>query len=209
MHHRGILFGFNDFRNLIILCQKGFKETLATNFIMEFIVAVSQNGVIGDSERNTMLWNIPEDLSRFAKITRGQVVIMGHNTFQSLPNGKLKNRINIVLTRSPPPPPQSCEEKEDKDDLFFVDISRLWNLLIRFVDKKVFVIGGGSIYKLLYPFCSTVYYTLVDLEPVGDVMFPYSREWLRNNSESVDEGDWMISGSSGIQYKYITYNIKQ
>lgn len=176
---------------------------------MEFIVAVSQNGVIGDSERNTMLWNIPEDLSRFAKITRGQVVIMGHNTFQSLPNGKLKNRINIVLTRSPPPPPQSCEEKEDKDDLFFVDISRLWNLLIRFVDKKVFVIGGGSIYKLLYPFCSTVYYTLVDLEPVGDVMFPYSREWLRNNSESVDEGDWMISGSSGIQYKYITYNIKQ
>lgn len=168
---------------------------------MEFIVAVSQNGLIGDTDSNTMLWNIPEDLSRFYRMTLGKVVIMGHNTYKSLPNGKLKNRINIVLTRSPT---HSCDE----ENLFFVDISRLWNILIRFVDKKVVVIGGESIYKLLYPFCHTIHYTLVDLEPVGNVHFPYSRELLKSSSESVCEEDWAIS-ISGIKYKYITYNIKQ
>jgi dihydrofolate reductase len=174
------------------------------------IVAVSQNGLIGDTEHNSLLWNIPEDLSRFSKMTSGHIVIMGHKTFWSLPNGKLKNRINIVLTRTPPvlqiPIPE--ENKNIEDDLFFVDISRLWTLLNRFVYKKVFVIGGGSIYKLLYPFCSRVHYTLVDLEPSGDVMFPFSREWLKRKSNNgVEEGEWNIS-ISGARYKYITYNIK-
>jgi dihydrofolate reductase len=171
---------------------------------MEMIVAVSQNGLIGDTEQNTLLWNIPEDLSRFSKMTRGHVVIMGHKTFWSLPNGKLKNRINVVLTRTPP---VLQIPEYTNDDLFFVDISRLWTLLNRFTNKKVFVIGGASIYNLLYPFCYSVHYTLVDLEPYGDVMFPFSREWLKQKSNEVEEGEWNIS-ISGTRYKYITFNIK-
>ncbi len=183
--------------------KKYLKTLYHTKFIteMEMIVAVSQNGLIGDTEHNTLLWNIPEDLARFSKMTRGHVVVMGHKTFWSLPNGKLKNRINVVLTRTPP----ICQIPEDNmDDLFFVDISRLWTLLNRFIDKKVFVIGGSSIYKLLYPFCSVVHYTLVDLEPSGDVMFPFARELLNQTSNEVEEGEWLLS-TSGIKYKYITY----
>jgi dihydrofolate reductase len=171
---------------------------------MEIIVAVAKNRVIGDTINNTLLWDLPEDLSRFAKMTRGHVVIMGHNTFRSLPNGPLKNRVNIVLTRSP----HICEAIQN---LFFVDISKLWGLIQQFIDKRIFVIGGSTIYRLLYPFCSKVHYTCVDLEPLGDVMFPFSQELLKHNSESVDgdamHDEWMMS-RSGVRYKYITYNIK-
>lgn len=171
------------------------------------IVAVAQNGAIGDTTTNQLLWNIPEDLARFSKMTRGQVVIMGNRTFQSLPNGPLKNRINIVLTKTPPVCQIPAEEIKN-NTLFFVDMSRMWTLLPNFLDKRLYVIGGSNIYKLFYPFCSTVHYTLVDLEPEGDVTFPFSRQLLTHKSESVIEPeDWSLS-SSGIRYKYITYNIK-
>lgn len=175
---------------------------------MEMIVAVAKNDVIGDTETNQMLWHIPEDLSRFYRMTKGHVVIMGHNTYQSLPNGPLKHRINIVLTRDPP----VCQIPEESNNhLFFVNLSKIWEVLVRFVDKKIFVIGGSSIYNLLFPFCKVVHYTLVDLEPVGDVVFPFSREFLRNaSSGNVEESDtWTTStkASSLINYKYITYNI--
>lgn len=178
---------------------------------MEIIVAVAQNGVIGDTTQNTLLWDLPEDLSRFAKMTRGHVVIMGNNTFRSLPNGPLKNRVNIVLTKSPPIC-QIPDGGEGTQNLFFVDISKLWGLIQKFIDKRIFVIGGSTIYRLLYPFCSKVHYTLVDLEPLGDVMFPFSREFLRHNSEGVEcekqeHSEWTVS-RTGIRFKYITYNIK-
>lgn len=167
------------------------------------IVAVAQNGVIGDSTENKLLWHIPEDLYRFSKMTRGHIVIMGHNTFRSLPNGKLKNRINVVLTKTSP-----TSEAQEEEGLFFTDIQNMWTILNQFAEKKVFVIGGSSIYQLLQSFCKVVHYTLVDLKPCGDVMFPFSREWLkRKSNDGVDEGEWNES-SSGIKYKYITYNLK-
>jgi dihydrofolate reductase len=181
---------------------------------MEMVVAVAKNGVIGDTATNKMLWHIPEDLSRFYRMTKGNVVIMGHNTFRSLPNGPLKNRINIVLTRDPPVCliPEEAEEEPLKEALFFVNMAKLWDVLIRFIDKNVYVIGGSTIYKLLYPFCRVVHYTLVDLEPVGDVIFPFSREFLYNSSrEDVAEEDWQTSSKASIpiNYKYITYNINK
>lgn len=168
---------------------------------MEIIVAVSQNGVIGDTDSNQLLWNIPEDLSTFYKLTKNNVVVMGHNTYKSLPNGKLKNRINIVLSRN-----SANIKAQEEEDLFFIDFSHIWELLNHYVDKKIFIIGGSSIYRLFFPFCSVIYYTLVDLESVGNVTFPFSREYIKNKSE-VSEGEWKIS-ISGIQYKYITYRIK-
>jgi dihydrofolate reductase len=166
---------------------------------MEMIVAVANNGVIGDTETNKLLWNIPEDLSRFYRLTKNNVVIMGNKTYRSLPNGKLKNRINIVLTRSP-------TVFNEEDDLFFVEFSQLQDLINRFVDKKVFVIGGSSVYHLFFPLCTVIHYTLVNIEPAGNVEFPFSRDYIAQKSNIV-ENEWNIS-ISGLQYKYITYYIK-
>lgn len=62
---------------------------------MKAIVCVDENWGIG--KNNNLLFNLPEDMKRFREETSGKVVIMGYNTFKSLPNGSLKNRVNIVL----------------------------------------------------------------------------------------------------------------
>jgi len=62
----------------------------------ELIVACTKDGIIGYN--NKIPWHIPEDLKYFRNTTLNSIVIMGRKTFESLPNGYLKNRINIVIT---------------------------------------------------------------------------------------------------------------
>ena len=66
---------------------------------MNIIVAVDKNWGIG--YENKLLTSIPEDMKFFRETTTGKVVVMGRKTLESFPNGlPLKNRTNIVLTRS-------------------------------------------------------------------------------------------------------------
>ena len=63
------------------------------------LVATSPEGVIGKD--NTIPWYYSEDLKRFKRLTIGKNVIMGRNTYFSLPVKKLPNRKNIVITSNP------------------------------------------------------------------------------------------------------------
>lgn len=123
---------------------------------MNLIVAMNEYNVIGDGSK--LLWHIPEDLKRFKDLTMGQIVIMGRKTFESLPfkNG-LPSRINIVLTRTP-------EKFSNIDNaLYFVTEQGLDDMLKRYEyqGKRVFVIGGGEIYRKLLPRCNMAYITVV------------------------------------------------
>ena len=65
------------------------------------IVAICENNGIGYN--NSLPWNIKEDLKIFSKLTRGNnnnAIIMGRNTFESLPNNFLPKRDNLVLSES-------------------------------------------------------------------------------------------------------------
>lgn len=180
------------------------------NVDMEMVVAVSKNGVIGDSQNNGLLWNLPEDLAHFYRLTNGHVVIMGHKTFQSLPHGKLKNRINVVLTKHPPTTsitPVSLTEPND-NDYYLVDLATMWDVLSRHADKKVFVIGGAAIYQLLFPFCSKIHFTLVNIVAEGDVRFPFSLDELAIASCYIEEKEMATSASlHRIPYQFLTYHL--
>jgi dihydrofolate reductase len=64
------------------------------------LVAVSPEGIIGKD--NSIPWHYPEDLKRFKKLTLGKTVIMGRNTWESIPEKQrpLPDRRNIVITRT-------------------------------------------------------------------------------------------------------------
>lgn len=67
---------------------------------MKLIIACDLNGGIG--YENRLPWsNIQGDLPRFKRLTDGHPVIMGRNTWDSLPKKPLPNRINIVVTTRP------------------------------------------------------------------------------------------------------------
>ena len=63
---------------------------------MDMVVAANNNGIIGKNKR--LLWEIPEDMKNFRRLTMHNIVVMGRKTYESLPFGPLKMRINIVIT---------------------------------------------------------------------------------------------------------------
>ena len=140
--------------------------------ILSIIVAVGENNEIG--YRNNLLWRLPADLKRFRELTTGHAVVMGRKTFESLPNGPLPNRTNIVISRNPSFMHANC--------LIF---SSLNEALIKLsVEKEVYIIGGSQLYRQSLPFVDKLYLTRVHAEfPEADVFFPeiIRKHWNQMN----------------------------
>ena len=129
---------------------------------MNLIVAVSNDWGIG--YKNDLLFRIREDLQRFRALTINKVVVMGHNTFKSLPGGKpLPGRTNIVLSKKIAKIP---------DTMTCNSISALETELKKYDLQDVFDIGGEKIYTQLLNYCRTAYITKVDANPNADAFMP-------------------------------------
>ena len=81
---------------------------------LSIIVAVADDLAIGKD--NGLLCHIPGDLKRFKELTTGHTVIMGRKTLESLPNGPLPNRRNIVITHRPETLPEGCVSASSLDE---------------------------------------------------------------------------------------------
>lgn len=123
------------------------------------VVAHDKNRLIGGE--NKLLWDLPEDLKHFKKLTLNSTVIMGRKTFESI--GKpLPKRLNVILTKDINFKPNGCLVYNNIDDIIG-DFNE---------DPNVFVIGGGEIYKQFFPYIQRIYTSLVDGEYSGDTYFP-------------------------------------
>ncbi len=150
------------------------------------IVAITKNRAIG--KNNDLLWYISEDLKRFKRITTGHTIIMGRNTFKSLPKGPLPNRKNIVITDNP----EDCSLPEmypERDCMMVDSIEKAMDGCNP--EEENFVIGGGSIYEQFLPYAKRLYLTLVHEDVAdADIFFPeYNPEtWIEVEREDhVDE----------------------
>jgi dihydrofolate reductase len=140
--------------------------------IISIIVALGENNEIGF--RNGLPWRLPADLKHFKKLTTGHPVVMGRKTFESLPNGPLPNRENIVLSRNP-----------DFIGKGYPVFSSLEKALIKLSpESEVFIIGGSQIYRQALPFANKLFLTRVHaFFPEADTFFPEidSSLWLKRN----------------------------
>jgi dihydrofolate reductase len=112
----------------------------------------------GISKNGTIPWNIPEDLVFFKETTQNSIVLMGRNTYFSLPekNRPLKNRLNVVFTREPDT--YKDIEVQNKNVLF---VNNFENFDLQFENKKIFIIGGSQIYNMFYSKCSVIWLTKI------------------------------------------------
>ena len=159
---------------------------------MKLIVAVDRNWAIGN--KGGLLVSIPEDMKFFRETTTGNIVVMGKNTLISFPGSKpLKNRENIVIAL----------EKDYKVEGATVvySIEEALEAVKNFDTDNVYVIGGGSIYKQMLPYCDTAYVTYMDYAYEADTYFPNldeDEEWrLVEESEEQTYFD--------IEYYFRTY----
>jgi dihydrofolate reductase len=124
------------------------------------IVALAENNAIG--LKNDLLWHISEDLKRFKKITTGHTIIMGKNTFESLPKGALPNRRNIVISDIINDCKEGCVVVNSIEEA--IELCE--------PSEENFIIGGGSIYKQFLSITDKLYLTKVHGNYKADVFFP-------------------------------------
>lgn len=129
---------------------------------MRAIVCVDKKWGIGKD--GGLLFKLPLDMARFKKLTTGGIVIMGYNTFLSLPKQKpLPNRRNIILYEGDLTV-EGAEVVHSKEELF--------KLIPYDTLKDAWLIGGATVYKNFLDECQYAYVTKVRANGKADVFFP-------------------------------------
>lgn len=159
---------------------------------MELIVAVYDDWGIGCC--GTQPIALSADRKFFRETTRGCMVIAGRRTIGDFPGGKpLPGRVNVALTRSGAEIPgfTVCASTEEA-----VELAK--------TAERAMVIGGGSIYRQMLPYCDTAYITKVHTTVDCDTYFPNLDEdeawYLAQTLQSGEE--------NGIAYEMLLYKRK-
>ncbi len=170
--------------------------------MLSIIACISKdNRAIG--YQNRLLYHLPSDMVRFRELTTGHTIIMGRKTFDSLPNGALPHRRNIVVSKS----------------LKEIDGGEVYPTLEEALraaqgdslsapkedegiasPEEIFIIGGESIYRQALPAARKLYLTIVDKEPEqADTFFPVidSSAWEVTEKEMRNE--------NGLSFSFLTY----
>ena len=151
------------------------------------IAAIGKNNELGKD--NDLIWHLKEDMQFFRENTIGKPIIMGLNTFYSLPH-LLKDRQHIILTH----------REIDEDNIFvFHDIYKLLSF-IEYYKDEVMVIGGASIYSQFIEYANKMLLTEIDQEDKdADVFFPCfnEEEWNKTILKEVNENN--------INYNHVKY----
>ena len=162
---------------------------------MNAIAAVDANWAIGN--KNRLLTSIPADMKFFREKTMGHVVVTGRKNLEIFPNGlPLNNRVNIVLTAN--------RSYKVKDAIIVHTKEDLLEELKKYDSNELYVIGGGSIYEMLIPYCDTAYITKIDHAYAADTYFP--------NLDQMD--DWEMTEVSeeqtcfDLEYVFAKYERK-
>ena len=154
--------------------------------MISLIAAIGKNNELGKD--NDLLWHIKDDLENFKNLTMGKYIVMGANTYYSLPK-KLKGRKYIVLSKKIKVIEQGMVFSSFEDLLDFIKLQK----------EEVMIIGGGSIYSLFMPFCDKIYLTEIEDSKEADVYFPKfdKRKFQRKVLKEKECGN--------LKYKFVVY----
>lgn len=169
--------------------------------MITMIFARAKDNTIG--HENGIPWRCPSDLLRFKNLTKGQILVMGRKTWESLPGKKLPGRTKFVLTRDRDYRVDHPEVRVYTDARDILHLSEHLNL---------FVIGGAEIYDLFLPFTDYIYESLINCEPDGDTKWaahlnePFSEIFakIHNDPQIViqddkDEHSYVVNHYSRVQ----------
>lgn len=133
--------------------------------MVNIIAAVARNRAIGF--QNKLIYWLPNDLKRFKALTTGHTIIMGRNTFLSLPKGALPNRRNVVLSRTQTEFP-GCDTYSSLEEA-------LNNCT---PNEDIYIIGGAAVYQQALAIADRLCLTEIDDIPEqADAFFPDYSEW--------------------------------
>ena len=156
--------------------------------MITIIAAVAKNRAIG--YKNKLLYWLPNDLKRFKALTTGHTILMGRNTFESLPKGALPNRRNVVLSRTTKELP-GCEVFPTLEEA----------LLSCRSDEDIYIIGGARVYEQAIKFADRLCLTeIADTPREADAFFPDYSDWKVETKEAHPKDE-----KHAFEYAFVDY----
>lgn len=145
--------------------------------MISIIAVIGQNRELGCNNR--LLWDLPQDMQRFRRLTLGHPVIMGRLTYESIGRA-LPDRTNIVITSNPKYEADDCLLAQSLDQA--IALAEDYNITGR---DEIFIIGGAKIYEQALGRADKLYLTLVSDAPPADVFFPPYPEFKHLTKEEI------------------------
>lgn len=166
--------------------------------MIKMIYASDKNGVIGKD--NSLPWHLPSDMKRFKALTLGDYVVMGRNTYESLPERfrPLPGRMNVVLSRS--------TVIDHKDVITLTNLAELSRLQLLAKDKDIWIIGGAQIYDACIDLVEEIHHTKVWGEYEGDTFFDIDKH--TDKFSLVYKEFVKLDEDKGLVYYYDIYKRK-
>lgn len=166
--------------------------------MLSIIACISQtNRAIG--YQNRLLYHIKSDLTRFRELTTGHAIIMGRKTYESLPNGALPHRRNIVVSRSMKEM-EGCEVYPNLEAALKAAESL----------QEIFIIGGESIYRQSLHVARKLYLTVVDDTTVNDAAINATPQQADAFFPEINPEEWELiekemRNENGLSFSFLTY----
>lgn len=167
--------------------------------MLSIIACISQNNrAIG--YQNRLLYHIKSDLTRFRELTTGHTIIMGRKTYESLPNGALPHRRNIVVSRSMKKL-EGCEVYPNLEAALKAAEGKT---------EETFIIGGESIYRQSLPVARKLYLTVVDDTTVNDAAINATPQQADAFFPEINPEEWKLiekemRNENGLSFSFLTY----
>ena len=159
---------------------------------MTLIANADQNWGIGYKDK--LLVSIPEDMKHFRNETMGHSVVCGRKTLAGFPGGlPLKGRRNIVLSTK--------EDFTARDAIIAHSTQELFDILKGIDSDDIYIIGGGSVYNMMEPYCDEAIITRLDYSYQADAFFPDLDK--KENRKIVDVSEEQTCFS--IEYHFVRY----
>lgn len=158
---------------------------------MKLLILVDNNNAIAKDGEQIMF--VDDDLEMFKNYTTNNIIVMGRKTLDDI-GRQLPNRISVVFTRS---------KKEDKEDLFYVDSEeKLDEIIKKYPDKEVFVIGGAEIVKLLWDRIDELIVTRVDTVVEGaDTFIPDFEDFKMVDKSEIEDDKYKVYHEKWVREK--------
>jgi len=168
------------------------------------IAAINIDGIIGVN--NEIPWKIPEDFKHFRNTTMGNILIVGKNTYLSLPDKAFEGREYIVLSKNE-------VDHDNRPNVYkFSKLDIIFDLIYNNDNaiNKVFIAGGEMIYNLLIDYCdeAVITWVNVDINKSNNniKMFPINK--LFTNFVVEGNNSWQVS-KTDIEYRIVNYKRKK
>ena len=159
---------------------------------ISIISAMASNRTIGI--RNTLPWQLPEDLKHFKALTMGHHIVMGRKTYDSI--GKpLPGRDTVIVTRNADFAVPGCLAVNSLEAA----------LTVSHGEEEVFFVGGAELYRQALAIAHRIYLTEIQRVFDGDAFFP---EFDKSQWNETAREKHRTEGQNGFEYHFVIYDRK-